>query len=82
MFERMLLLKSFDEVKKFSAFAAGKDYDIELVSGKYVINAKSIMGIFSLDLTKPVKMMAHSDKVAELTRQTDEFSYESKEKSR
>lgn len=82
MFERMLYLKSFDEVKKFSAFASEKDYDIELVSGKYVINAKSIMGIFSLDLTKPVKMVALSNKAAELTRQTEEFAYDIKEKIR
>ena len=82
MFEKMLFLKSFDDVKSFSAIAADKDYDIELISGKYVINAKSIMGIFSLDLTKPVKMVAHCDKAAELTRQTEEFAYEKKEKIR
>ena len=70
----MLFLKSFDDVKSFSAIAADKDYDIELVSGKYVINAKSIMGIFSLDLTKPVKMVAHTDKAVELDRQIEKFS--------
>ena len=70
----MLFLKSFDDVKSFSAIAADKDYDIELVSGKYVINAKSIMGIFSLDLTKPVKMVAHTDKAVELAIHIEKFS--------
>lgn len=74
VFEKMLFLKNFDDVKSFSAIAADKDYDIELVSGKYVINAKSIMGIFSLDLTKPVKMVAHTDKAVELARQVEKFS--------
>jgi len=78
VFEKMLFLKSFDDVKSFSAIAADKDYDIELISGKYVINAKSIMGIFSLDLTKPVKMVAHTDKAVELARQIENFIFEEK----
>ncbi|MBS6833383.1 MAG: HPr family phosphocarrier protein, partial [Clostridiales bacterium] len=35
------------------------DYEIDLTSGRYVVDAKSIMGIFSLDLTKPIKVEAH-----------------------
>ena len=37
------------------------NYDIDLVSGRYAIDAKSIMGIFSLDLSKPIKLQAHTD---------------------
>ena len=37
------------------------DYDIDLVSGRYAIDAKSIMGIFSLDLSKPIKLQAHTE---------------------
>ena len=48
-------LKSFvNDITKF-------DYDFDLVSGRYVIDAKSIMGIFSLDLSKPIDLNIHAE---------------------
>ena len=41
------------------------DYDFDLVSGRYVIDAKSIMGIFSLDLSKPIDLNIHAEGDAE-----------------
>lgn len=76
MLEKSLMLRSMDDVKKFVDIANTKSYDIELMSGKYIINAKSIMGVFSLDLTKPVTMVAHCDSVAELARQVAPFALE------
>ena len=78
MLEKTLILNSFNEVKNFVDLANTKDYDIELISGKYVVNAKSIMGVFSLDLTKPVVMVAHCENVAELSRQVEQFIYDPK----
>lgn len=75
MFEKTIILKDFKAVKEFVDIANEKPYDIELLSGKYVVNAKSIMGVFSLDLTKPLVMVAHTDTHAELTRQTAQFEY-------
>lgn len=75
MFEKTIILKDFDAVKKFVDIANQKDYDIELLSGKYVVNAKSIMGVFSLDLTKPIVMVAHTDSYAELKNQTAQFEF-------
>ena len=49
-------LNSIDKVKSFVNDITKFDYDFDLVSGRYVIDAKSIMGIFSLDLTKPMKL--------------------------
>ncbi|MEG0894935.1 MAG: HPr family phosphocarrier protein, partial [Oscillospiraceae bacterium] len=37
------------------------DFDVDLISGRYAIDAKSIMGIFSLDISKPIQLDAHSD---------------------
>lgn len=74
MLEKELILQNFEDVKKFVEITNSKDYPIELLSGKYVINAKSIMGIFSLDLTKPVTMVAHCDNIAELSRQIAPFA--------
>ena len=48
-------LNSIDKVKSFVNEITKFDYDFDLVSGRYVIDAKSIMGIFSLDLSKPVQ---------------------------
>ena len=46
-------LNSIDKVKAFVNDISKYDFDFDLVSGRYVIDAKSIMGIFSLDLSKP-----------------------------
>ena len=54
-------LNSIDKVKSFVNKITKFDYDFDLVSGRYVIDAKSIMGIFSLDLSKPIKLQAHTD---------------------
>ncbi|MBO5020367.1 MAG: HPr family phosphocarrier protein [Clostridia bacterium] len=78
MFEKTILLESFEAVKKFVDIAASKDYDIELMSGKYIVNAKSIMGVFSLDLTKPLIVVAHTETPAEFARQIETFSKEHK----
>ena len=54
-------LNSIDKVKSFVNEISKFDNDFDLVSGRYVIDAKSIMGIFSLDLSKPIQLEAHSD---------------------
>ena len=55
-------LNSIDKVKSFVNEITKFDYDFDLVSGRYVIDAKSIMGIFSLDLSKPIELAIHSEK--------------------
>ena len=52
-------LNSIDKVKSFDNELTKFDYDFDLVSGRYVIDAKSIMGIFSLDLSKPIDLNIH-----------------------
>ena len=54
-------LNSIDKVKAFVNELCKFDYDFDLVSGRYVIDAKSIMGIFSLDLSKPIDLNIHAD---------------------
>ena len=53
-------LNSIDKVKSFVNEITKFDYDFDLVSGRYVIDAKSIMGIFSLDLSKPIDLAIHA----------------------
>ena len=55
-----ILLDNMEKVKNFVSLAMTKDYDVDLISGKYVVNGKSIMGVFSLDLTKPLMVNANT----------------------
>ena len=54
-------LNSFDKLKSFVNEITKYDYDFDMVSGRYVIDAKSIMGIFSLDLSKPIDLNIHAE---------------------
>ncbi len=54
-------LNSIDKVKAFVNDISKYDFDFDLVSGRYVIDAKSIMGIFSLDLSKPISLNVHAE---------------------
>lgn len=54
-------LNSIDKVKAFVNEITKFDSDFDLVSGRYVIDAKSIMGIFSLDLSKPIELNVHAN---------------------
>lgn len=58
-------LNSIDKVKAFVNEITKFDNDFDLVSGRYVIDAKSIMGIFSLDLSKPIELNIHSENNAD-----------------
>ena len=64
MKEATILLQSIEDVKEFNRIVAIYDGDVDLVSGRYVIDAKSIMGIFSLDLSKPIDLNIHADGAA------------------
>ena len=55
-------LNSIDKVKSFVNDLTKFDSDFDLVSGRYVIDAKSIMGIFSLDLSKPIDLNIQEEK--------------------
>ena len=56
-----ICLNSIEKVKSFVNEISKFDVDFDLVSGRYVIDAKSIMGIFSLDLSKPIDLSVHAD---------------------
>lgn len=56
-----IMLDSINKVKAFVNIVTTCDYDVDLTSGRYVVDAKSIMGIFSLDLSKPIKLDIHGD---------------------
>ena len=67
-------LTSIDKVKAFVNQISKFDYDFDLISGRYVVDAKSIMGIFSLDLSKEIELCIHADEdTDEILKAIDEF---------
>ena len=66
-------LNSIGKVKSFVNAITQFDFDFDLISGRYVIDAKSIMGIFSLDLSKPIELAIHTetelDEIKEVLKQ-------------
>lgn len=61
MVELMIKMNMIDDVKEFVRETLKIDADIDLVKGRYVIDAKSMIGVFTIDFTTPVKLCIHSD---------------------
>lgn len=68
-----IMLKSINDVKDFVNAVSKFDFDVDLTSGRYVVDAKSIMGIFSLDLGNPIKVDVHSDDSQEFEALMERF---------
>ncbi len=66
-------LASIQDVRDFVDIMTTQNMDIDLTSGRYTVDAKSIMGIFSLDLLSPITLTAHSDDCDELMKKIDRF---------
>ena len=62
----VIKLNSIEKVKNFVSRVSTFDCDVDILYGRYIIDGKSIMGIFSLDLTNPVTVMIHTDDYDEL----------------
>jgi len=62
-----------ESVKKFVNVVNKYPYEIDLRSGRFLIDAKSLLGIFSLDLSKPVVMEVHDDNCDDLIEDLKEY---------
>ena len=71
-------LNSIDKVKKFVRMMSNIEDNIDLVSGRYIVDAKSLLGIFSLDLAKPIKLEFNGSKNEErISKKLEEFEIKS-----
>ena len=61
MKETQIKLTNIQDIREFVNKVILLDYEVDLVQGRYVIDAKSIMGLFSLDLSKPIKINAYTN---------------------
>ena len=66
-------LAEVNQVKRFVSLVEHAPYDVDVVSGHYTVNAKSMLGIYSLDLSKPVQVLIYGDDCVELAKQLEEF---------
>ena len=71
-----VMLSSIVDVKNFVNLVNEFDFDVDLVSGRYVVDAKSLMGIFSLELSKPIVMRVYTEDTTELCETLKEFIVE------
>lgn len=67
-------LNSIEKVKEFAKIMATIEDNIDLISGRYIVDAKSLLGIFSLDLSKPIKVEFNGSKnEEEIKKKLQEF---------
>ena len=69
----IILLNTTDSVKNFVGTISKYDYEMDLRSGRYVVDAKSLLGIFSLDLNKPVVLEIYANECDELINEIKPF---------
>ena len=74
MYKENILLSDIETVKKFVAFANQYDFPVVLFSDNYTINGKSIMGIFGLDLSRPLQIEVSEDYPTDFKERLKEFS--------
>lgn len=74
MKEMKIMLTNVSDIREFVNCVILTDYDVDLVQGRYTIDAKSIMGIFSLDLRSPISLVAHTANADELFANVAKFA--------
>lgn len=73
MVEYKVKISTINDVKKFVNAVSKYEFDVDLISGRYAIDAKSIMGIFSIDLSKELIMKAHTDNADQIKADLAEY---------
>ena len=76
MKEMKIKLFTIQEVREFVNMVILADFEVDLVQGRYIIDAKSIMGIFSLDLLAPITVVAHTESAAAFFESIAKFKAE------
>ncbi len=61
MQETNIILRDIQSVRDFVQQVILLDYEVDLVQGRYIVDAKSIMGIFALDILSPITVRAYTD---------------------
>lgn len=73
MKEMKIKLTNIQDIREFVNDVILVDFEVDLIQGRYTIDAKSIMGIFSLDLLSPITLAAHTDNAEAFFAKLDKF---------
>ena len=73
MVKAQITLRDVQAVRDFVRQVILTDYEVDLVQGRYIVDAKSIMGIFALDTLSPIDLVAHTDNADEFLERIDAF---------
>ena len=68
-----IILSNIQDVRDFVNIVVLLDYEVDLAQGRYLIDAKSIMGIFSLDLLSPITIIAHTEYADDFFAKLEKF---------
>ena len=68
-------LTQVQQVQQFVNLVSKYHFDVDIVSDRYTVNAKSLLGIYNLDLNKPLKVLIYSDDCEELKTELKEFMF-------
>lgn len=73
MQETKIILRDIDSIRDFVRKVIVVDYEVDLVQGRYIIDAKSIMGIFALDTLSPITVVAHTECATDFFTTIDKY---------
>ena len=73
MQKTQIVLKDIAGIRKFVNEVTMLDYEVDLEQRRYIVDAKSIMGIFALDTLSPITLVAHTDNADEFFAKIKEF---------
>ena len=76
MMKTKIVLRGVQDVRKFVNEVTLLDYEVDLEQGRYIVDAKSIMGIFALDTLSPITLVAHTEKADAFFANIKEFIVE------
>ena len=74
MCETKIILRDIDSIRSFVRQVIQVDFEVDLVQGRYLIDAKSIMGIFALDTLSPITVVAHTENADEFFAKIEKFT--------
>ena len=73
MNETYIFLSNIQAIREFVKKVITLDYDVDLVQGRYIVDAKSIMGIFALDISSPIQVVAHTTDASAFFAEIEEY---------
>ena len=73
MQETKIVLRDIQSVREFVGLVIMLEYEVDLVQGRYIVDAKSIMGIFALDILSPITLVAHTSDASAFFAKIEKF---------